>query len=118
VKQLGFAWLQAVQKPFALSFHVPALPLPDCSSGSRVIFPFGVKIILNFAPESDTAVNGCPAKKVAFISFGAIGSAVKAALAPKSITAIVRPARSTQSLLSERLNIDLGYRARDLPQAF
>jgi hypothetical protein len=30
-------------------------------------------------------VNGCPVKKVAFMSFGAIGSAAKAALAPKSI---------------------------------
>ena len=27
VKQLNFACFQAVQKPFALSFHVPALPL-------------------------------------------------------------------------------------------
>ena len=96
VKQLSFPWLQAVQKPVALSFHVPALPLPDCSSGSRVIFPSGVKIILNFAPDSDRAVNGCPVKKVAFISFGAMGSALKAALAPKSSTAIARPARSTQ----------------------
>jgi hypothetical protein len=97
VKQLGFARFQAVQKPFALSFQVPVvLPLPDCSSGSRVIFPSGVKTILNFAPDGDTAVNGCPVKKFAFISFGAMGSAAKAALAPKSITAIVRPARSTQ----------------------
>ena len=105
MKQLGFARFQAVQKPFALSFHVPALPLPDCSSGSRVIFPFGANIILNFAPESDAAVNGCPVKKVAFISFGAMGSAAKAAPSPKSITAIMGPARSTQSLLSERPNI-------------
>jgi hypothetical protein len=80
VKQLGFARFQAVQKPFVLSFHVPVvLPLSDCSSGSQVIFPSGVKIILNFAPEGDTAVNGCPVKKVAFISFGAMGSAAKAA---------------------------------------
>ena len=93
MKQLGFARLQAVQKPFALSFHVPALPLPDCSSGSRVIFPSAVKTILNFAPDGDTAVNGCPVKKVAFISFGAMGSAAKAAPAPKSVTAIVRPTR-------------------------
>ena len=34
-----------------------------------------VKVILNFAPEGDAAVNGCPVKKVAFMSFGAIGSA-------------------------------------------
>jgi Tripartite tricarboxylate transporter family receptor len=59
VKQLSFARFQAVQKPFALSFHVPALPLPDSSSGSRIIFPSGVKIILNFAPEGDkTAATG------------------------------------------------------------
>jgi hypothetical protein len=97
VKQLSFARFQAVQKPFALSFHVPALPLPeDPSSGSRVIFPSGVKVILNFAPEGDTAVNGCPVKKVAFISFGAMGSAVKAALVPKSIIVRTRPTRSTQ----------------------
>ena len=95
MKQLSFARFQAVQKPFALSFHVPALPLPeDPSSGSRVIFPSGVKVILNFAPEGDAAVNGCPVKKVAFMSFGAIGSAAKAALAPKSIAS--RLTRSTQ----------------------
>ena len=95
MKQLGFAWLQAVQKPFALSFHVPALPLPDCSSGSRVIFPSAVKTILNFAPDGDTAVNGCPVKKVAFISFGAMGSAAKAALVPKSIIVRTRIPRDT-----------------------
>ena len=72
MKQLVFAWPQAVQKPLALSFQVPALALPDCSSGSRIIFPSGVKVILNFAPEGDAAVNGCPVKKVAFMSFGAI----------------------------------------------
>src|SRR5215472_7442670 len=98
VKQLALAWPQAVQKPLALSFQVPALALPDCSSGSRVIFPSGVKVILNFAPEGDAAVNGCPVKKVAFMSFGAIGSAAKAALAPKSIDIAItsRLTRSTQ----------------------
>ena len=98
MKQLGFERPQVVQKPFALSFHVPALPLPDCSSGSRVIFPSGIKVILNFVPESDAAVNGCPAKKVVFISFGAMGSAAKAALAPKSIDIAImsRLTRSTQ----------------------
>jgi hypothetical protein len=103
VKQLAFAWPQAVQKPLALSFQVPALALPDCSSGSRVIFPSGVKNILNFAPEGDAAVNGCPVKKVAFMSFGAIGSAANAALAPKStdIAVASRLTRSTQSLLAQ-----------------
>ena len=118
MKQLGFAWFQAVQKPFVLSFHVPALTLPDCSSGSRVVLPSAVKTILNFAPDGETAVNGCPVKKVAFISFGAIGSAASAALAPKSITAIVRPTRGTRNLLSERPNFDVGYLARDLLQGF
>jgi hypothetical protein len=79
-----------VQKPLALSFQVPALALPDCSSGSRVIFPSGVNVILNFAPEGDAAVNGCPVKKVVFISFGAIGSAAKAARAPKSIDIAIK----------------------------
>ena len=35
MKQLAFAWPQAVQKPLALSFQVQALALPDCSSGHR-----------------------------------------------------------------------------------
>ena len=43
------------------------------------IFPSGVNVIVNLVPERDTAVNGCPVKKVAFISFGAMGSAAKAA---------------------------------------
>ena len=97
VKQFGFALFQAVQKPFALSFQVPALTVPDCSSDWRVIFPSGVKIILNFAPESDTAVNGCPVKKADFISSGAMGSPAKAAPALKSIAANRSgPTRSTQ----------------------
>ena len=104
MKQLAFAWPQAVQKPLALSFQVPVLALPDCSSGSRVIFPSGVKVILNFAPEGDAAVNGCPVKKVAFMSFGAIGSAAKAALAPKSIDIAIasRLTRSTQKSPCQR----------------
>ena len=120
MKQLAFAWPQAVQKPLALSFQVPALALPDCSSGSRVIFPSGVKVILNFAPEGDAAVNGCPVKKVAFMSFGAIGSAAKAALAPKSIDIAItrvdlRAAR--KSLLAQRGPLR-DYLARNLLQAF
>jgi hypothetical protein len=102
VKQLGFVCFQVVQKPFALSFHVPALALPDDpSSGSRVIIPSGVNVILNFVPESDTAVNGCPVKKVAFMSFGGIGSAAKPALVPKSINVRARIPRSTQRSPSE-----------------
>jgi hypothetical protein len=63
VKQLDFARFQVVQKPFALSFHVPALLLPDCSRGSRVIFPSGVKVILNFVPERATARERLPGKE-------------------------------------------------------
>jgi hypothetical protein len=119
VKQLAFAWPQAVQKPLALSFQVPALALPDCSSGSRVIFPSGVKVILNFAPEGDAAVNGCPVKKVAFMSFGAIGSAAKTVLAPKSIDIAItsRLARSTQKSPCPARSLR-GYLARNLLQAF
>jgi len=98
VKQLGVARFQVVQKPFALSFHVPAILLPDCSRGSRVILPSGVKVILNLVPERDTAVNGSPVKKVAFISLGAMGSAAKATRSPKSTSAKTkRTMRSTQS---------------------
>jgi hypothetical protein len=99
---------------------VPALPLPDCSSGSRVVFPSGANVILNFVPEGDAAVNGWPVKKVALISFGAMGSADKAALAPKSTTANTsRPRRGMfKGLVSERSPMDAGYPARDLPQAF
>jgi len=76
VKHLGFEWFQVVQKPFALSFHVPVLALP-CSAdfgavpfvtgerGSRAIFPSGVKVILNLAPEGVLAVKAWPVKKVA-----------------------------------------------------
>src|ERR1700730_18093229 len=42
VKQLTFARPHLVQKPCVLSFQVPALLLPDCARGSRVIFPSGV----------------------------------------------------------------------------
>lgn len=65
VKQLGFEWLQAVQKPFVFSFHEPVLVLPRCSRGSRDIFPSGVKLILNLVPEGVVAVKGWPVKKVA-----------------------------------------------------
>jgi hypothetical protein len=35
---------------------MPVLVLPVCSKGSRVIFPSGVKVILNFVPEGVIAV--------------------------------------------------------------
>src|SRR5262245_38152459 len=50
VKQLAVARAQLVQKPCALSLHVPALLLPASARGSRVIFPSGVKVILNLTP--------------------------------------------------------------------
>jgi len=67
VKHVGFECAQVVQKPFALSFHVPVpvLALPLCARGSRVIFPSGVKVILNLVPEGVLAVNAWPVKKVA-----------------------------------------------------
>ena len=67
-----------MQKPFAFSLHVPvpALALPRSPDfgevpfvtggrGSRVIFPSGVKVILNLAPEGVLAVKAWPVKKVA-----------------------------------------------------
>jgi len=87
VKQLAFARPQLVQKPCALSLHVPALLLPDSARGSRVIFPSGVKVILNLTPLSVAAVKGWPLKNVAWMSLGAMGSAAKALLAWKSIVA-------------------------------
>jgi hypothetical protein len=67
VKHVGFECAQVVQKPFALSFHVPVpvFALPLCARGSRVIFPSGVKVILNLVPEGVLAVKAWPVKKVA-----------------------------------------------------
>src|SRR5262245_25605462 len=87
VKQLAVARAQLVQKPCALSLHVPALLLSDSARGSRVIFPSGVKVILNLTPLSVAAVKGWPLKNVAWMSLGAMGSAAKAMLAWKSIVA-------------------------------
>jgi hypothetical protein len=74
VKQLAFSRAQLVQKPCALSLHVPALLLPDSARGSRLIFPSGVKVILNLTPLSVAAVKGWPLKNVAWMSLGAMGS--------------------------------------------
>src|SRR5271169_2180399 len=84
VKQLDLACSQLVQKPFALSFHVPAFFLPDWARGSRVILPSGVKVILNLMPVRAVAVNGWPLKKVAWMSLGAMGDAAKPAPAEMS----------------------------------
>lgn len=65
-----------MQKPFALSFHVPvlallrsadfgAMPFVRAGRGSRAIFPSGVKVILNLVPEGVLAVKAWPVKKVA-----------------------------------------------------
>src|SRR5262245_47082591 len=40
VQQLAVARAQLVQKPCALSLHVPALLLPDSARGSRVSSPW------------------------------------------------------------------------------
>src|SRR5215510_12212758 len=65
VKQLDFACCQVVQKPFALSFHVPLFLWPDSARGSRVILPSGVNVILNLVPPGVEAVKGWPLKDVA-----------------------------------------------------
>src|SRR6516164_7485202 len=84
VKQLGFACCQVVQKPFALSFHLPVFFCPDCARGSRVILPSGVNVILNLVPPGVEAVKGWPLKKVAWMSLGVIGSAAKTVLPVRS----------------------------------
>src|SRR5262245_62652812 len=56
----GFACCQVVQKPFALSFHVPLFFWPDSARGSRVILPSGVNVILNLVPPGVEAVKGSP----------------------------------------------------------
>ena len=58
MKQLGFACCQVVQKPVALSFHVPVFLEPDSARGSRVILPSGVNVILNLVPPGVEAVEG------------------------------------------------------------
>jgi hypothetical protein len=60
-----------------VSFHVPVFLVPDCSTGSRVILPSGVKIIVNLVPEGLAAVKGWPLKNVVRISAGAMGSAAE-----------------------------------------
>src|SRR6516225_7286835 len=84
-----------VQKPCAVSLHVAALLLPDSARGSRVIFPSGVKVILNLTPLSVAAVKGWPLKNVAWMSLGAMGSAAKALLAWKSIVATTMVLRAS-----------------------
>jgi hypothetical protein len=78
VKHVGFECAQVVQKPFAFSLHVPvpmlalprsadfgAMPFVTGARGSRVIFPSGVKVILNLRPDGVLAVKAWPVKKVA-----------------------------------------------------
>ena len=75
MKQLDPACSQLVQKPFALSFHMPTFVFPGDAKACRVILPLGVKVIVNFVPEGETALKDFPLKNVALMSFGAIGSA-------------------------------------------
>src|SRR5262245_9995914 len=99
VKQLGFACCQVVQKPFALSFHVPLFFWPDSARGSRVILPSGVNVILNLVPPGVEALKGSPLKKVAWMSLGAIGSAAKAALAVSRIHTTVNGSVSRRLII-------------------
>src|SRR6516165_11876447 len=102
VKQLDFACCQVVQKPVALSFHVPVFLWPDSARGSRVILPSGVNVILNLVPPGVEAVKGWPLKKVAWMSLGVIGSAAKAALPVRSMQTTANvPARINRTSLGE-----------------
>src|SRR5215813_7773819 len=74
VKQLAFARPQLVQKPCALSLHVPALLLPDSARGSRVSFPVGRKVSLNLTLMGGAGVKGWPLENSAWMSLGAMGS--------------------------------------------
>src|SRR5262245_34024406 len=112
VKQLGFACCQVVQKPFALSFHVPLFFWPDSARGSRVILPSGVNVILNLVPPGVEAVKGSPLKKVAWMLLGAIGSAAKAALAVSRIHATVNGSVSRRRLVCRERSIVRGEEGR------
>ena len=57
-KQFDLAPFQVVQKPSLVSFQVPSPLAPDWASGSRVIFPSGVKTILNLTLDGVDEVNG------------------------------------------------------------
>ena len=64
VKHLGFACCQVVQKPVALSFHVPVLRS-------------GANVIVNLVPPGVEAVKDWPLKKVAFMSLAGSAKAQK-----------------------------------------
>ena len=106
-------------KTFGAEFPGPGTRVTGLFEWFASRLPSGVKVILNFAPEGDAAVNGCPVKKVAFMSFGTIGSAAKVALAPKSIDIAItsRLTRSTQKSPCPARSLR-GYLARNLLQAF
>jgi hypothetical protein len=103
VKQLGFACCQVVQKPVALSFHIPVFLEPDSARGSRVILPSDVNVILNLVPPGVEAVKDWPLKKVALMSLGAIGSAAKAALPVRSMDKTGNAPTHIKSLSQNRL---------------
>src|SRR5262245_38011584 len=102
VKQLGFAFCQVVQKPFALSFHVPLFFWPDSARGSRVILPSGVNVILNLVPRGVEALKVWPLKQVAWLSLGASASPAQAALAVRRIHTTVNGPVSRRIIRSPR----------------
>jgi hypothetical protein len=57
VKQFALARSQLVQKPLASSFQVPEVVARLDPTGSRKVFPSGVKVILNLVPLVVAAVN-------------------------------------------------------------
>src|SRR2546423_14078 len=83
-KQFSFEPFQVVQKPSAESFQVPSDLGPGLLSGSRVILPSAVNVILNLTLDGVAAVKAWPLKNVVSISFGNILpiGAAKASPAP------------------------------------
>jgi len=63
VKQLGFARFQVVQKPFALSFHVPALLLPDLLERFTSHLPVRRKGHLKFSARKGYGRERLPGKE-------------------------------------------------------
>jgi hypothetical protein len=78
---------------------MPTFIFPDAAAACRVILPLGVKVIVNFEPEGEAALNGFPLKNVALMSFGVIGSAAQATLVWISVAAISIELARTEILL-------------------
>jgi hypothetical protein len=62
---VGFGTLPAGAKAGTVRFSSAGAFLPDFPRGWRVIFPSGVKVILNCVPLVVEAVNALPSKKQA-----------------------------------------------------